>query len=185
MTTDIARQLRAALLAASLAGSANAADSGDLPGYAQHALQQACCQQRASLGPPLPREQLATLRGGFTDSNGLRFAFSFDRVTRLNGEALSQVSVVLPVFTLIEGAAQPAFTSASQHLGNLSTLSSSAGTGVSTLHSGLPMLIQNALDNQHIENLTLIDLDIIGTDTLRGTMIRNLIETTSIESLSP
>ncbi|MBN7797481.1 hypothetical protein [Parahaliea mediterranea] len=183
MTTDIARRARTTLLAASLAAGAAAAEPGDLPGYVRHAMQQDCCQRGATLGTALPPAQLAELRGGFTDSNGLRFAFSFDRVTRLNGEALSRVSVVLPVFTLVDGATQPAFTSASQHLGNLSTLS--PGTGASALNGGLPMQIQNALDNQHIENLTLINLDIIGTDTLRGAMIRNLIETTSIESLSP
>lgn len=139
----------------------------------------------ASLGPALPDAQLDALRGGFDAGDGLRFAFSFDRVTRLNGEALSQVTVILPAFNLIGGHTSRAFDSTSQHLAGMDALSSTGISSGAIATAGLPVLIQNALDNQHIENLTLINLDIFGTDALRGGMIHNLIETTSIQSLTP
>lgn len=141
------------------------------------------------IGTALTLAELERLRGGFVGADGLQFSFSFDRVTRLNGEALSQVSVIIPLFNLIDRHTSTALSSASNSLGNLQALPGYSGMD-STLTNALgraefPTLIQNALDNQHIENLTLINLDIFGTDALRGTMIRNLVDSTSIDSLNP
>ncbi|MFV0278146.1 MAG: hypothetical protein ACK5HY_13320 [Parahaliea sp.] len=140
-----------------------------------------------AFGDTLSDEQLGQLRGGFTDRDGLRFAFTFDRVTRLNGEALSQVSVVLPVFNLVNGQTANALGSASSALFSsfnaLSMSDTSAVNGAAL--SGLPVFIQNAIDSQHIQNFTLINLDILGASTLRGGMIHQLIETGSIQSLNP
>lgn len=196
MITRFARGLWLATLTAATAATAGPGETAGQPAWeSTRAVARldtsATVHTLPDLGAALAPEVLATLRGGFTDSSGLRFAFSFDRVTRLNGEALSQVSVILPMFSLVDGHTGPAFTTASQHMATLSTINGMDSTMVANpasgaLHSsGLPLMIQNALDNQHIENLTLINLDIFGTDTLRGSTIRNLIETTSIESLRP
>ncbi|TXS89674.1 hypothetical protein [Parahaliea aestuarii] len=161
--------------------AASGEDGPALPDYVHYAAQE------ARFGSALDSGQLGELRGGFTTSDGLQFAFSMEQVTHLNGEALSQVSVVMPVFglagntaTMVRGAdaLSQASAAGSFSLSGLPGASPAAGLG-------LPMLIQNALDNQHIENLTLINLDIFGTDTLRGGMIHQLVETTSIQSLRP
>jgi len=161
------------------------ADSQPLPGFAGKSNN----TPATVIGTPLTRAELAVLRGGFVGPDGLRFSFSFDRVTHLNGEALSDISVIIPMFNLIDPPAATAFTSASQSVTNLQALPEYSGmtSGLTNTlgRASFPTLIQNALDNQHIENLTLINLDIFGTDALRGTMIRKLVDSTSIDSLNP
>ncbi|MFV0478503.1 MAG: hypothetical protein ACK5ME_11825 [Parahaliea sp.] len=176
------------LLAVAESSIAKSDDEPQIPAYIEYA------QQEAQLGSPLDLQQLQNLRGGFTNTNGLHFAFGLERITRLNGDALSQVSVILPVFSLqgdittntfaqynadtfsqINGL--DAFNPASYSANSANTIFASSFT--------LPLIIQNNLDNQHIENLTSISLDIFGTDAFRGSTIYSLIEATSIQSLRP
>ena len=121
------------------------------------------------LGQPLSNSELDSMRGGFIAEDGVQFAFSFDSVTRVNGEILSQTSVVVPVLSLVNTPSSGASQALAQ--ANLSLASITGGQPVSAPQG--TVLIQNHLDRQLIETSSLINLQVFGANSLSSSAARS------------
>lgn len=125
--------------------------------------------ENAILGQPLSNSELDSMRGGFVADDGLQFAFSFDSVTRVNGEILSQTSVVVPALSLVNAPSATASQALAQ--ANLSLASVTGGQAVSAPRGAV--LIQNHLDRQLIETTSLINLQVFGGNSLSSSAARS------------
>ena len=133
------------------------------------------------LGDSLDRAALSQLRGGFLSNEGLHYSFSFESVTRLNGEVLAQANVLVPMMTLAGSRTglSLADTLATTPQGMNPELQSSAA-----FSSLSPILIQNSLDNQRLETLNVLNLQVYGIRQLSAAKVHNTILPTIISSLN-
>jgi hypothetical protein len=105
---------------------------------------------------PVPDEELAALRGGFETASGLQISFGIERLVYLNGELRMQNTV---------------FDSAVlADLGSLAAYiqTSMAGGGSGGIPPALLTSIQNDLDGQVIQSLTVINATVSSMGALRS-----------------
>ncbi|RFA31118.1 hypothetical protein CAI21_00170 [Alkalilimnicola ehrlichii] len=108
----------------------------------------------------LDEPAMADIRGGYINRDGLHVSFSFEHLVKVNDKLEHHLQFHLPSTNLAAGPAQLA-----ENLRNGITQSLPGGD-VANAAPNLHTIIQNALDNQAIDNLRVLDIDIEGADQL-------------------
>jgi hypothetical protein len=115
-------------------------------------------------------EVMDGMRGGFTTPDGLVLSFGIERVVYINGELSSSTRLnVAELGNLVGGSADMA---AMVPLGaTVGLIQSGPNNSVSgdVMRSGsFATVIQNSLDNQHIQTITTIDAQVNSMDLMRS-----------------
>jgi len=141
------------------------AASHDEPGQPDHAWE-------AQGAVALSEERLDAMRGGFDLPNGLKVSFGLSRVAFVNGNMVATTTLNIPDVSQI--TAQQAQALATANMGALIQVGSGNAVQAGALPPLAGSLIQNTLNNQHIQALTTIDTS-VNTLSLFKTM--NLMST--------
>lgn len=123
-------------------------------------------------------EKLEQLRGGFDVGQGLTVSFGFIRTVTINGDLLNQSSFNIPDITKITPE-QARMTNAAIAQAGLAVQNgpgNSIGSpaGSSSVNPSLPLqlptstVIQNSLDNQNIQTLTIINTGVNSLSLLKA-----------------
>lgn len=132
----------------------------------------------------LSEQALDRLRGGFQAPDGLQLSFGIERVVYINGSLATSTrfSVVGPAAAPPPSAAAPLVLDGS----GFSWVRNGAGN---TLLAGLPStaghgtVVQNTLNDQRIQTLTIINASTNSLDVLRGWTLQLSIRDAVTESL--
>jgi hypothetical protein len=129
------------------------------------------------LTQPLADAELDTIRGGFETASGLQISFGFEQVTSINGVLQTRAAFYIPNLAggRPEGIDLEAWRSKVIQNGPGNTVS----LAPDHLSSAILNVVQNSLDNQVIQNITVIDLNVIGMESYRQHL------TTAFENLHP
>lgn len=125
----------------------------------------------------MSNELLDTLRGGFATNNGLSVSFGFVRTITINGDVVSQARFNLPDLSNIsaEQAKVVSMALAGAHI-----VQNGAGNSVGSNNApqGLPAItvVQNSLDQQAIQSLTVIDSAVNSLGFLKSINVLNTLK---------
>ena len=117
---------------------------------------------------PVSDEQLSHMRGGFELTSGLNVSFGIVRTVTINGELVNKTSFELPNVAQI--TAEQART-VSAAMAGAGIVQNGAGNFLATsVRSELTSatLIQNSLNDQHIQTLTIINTGVNSLDLLKA-----------------
>ena len=120
----------------------------------------------------LSEERLDAMRGGFDLPNGLKVSFGLSRVAFVNGNMVATTTLNIP--DVSQMTAQQAQVLAAANMGALIQVGSGNAVQAGALPPLAGSVIQNTLNNQHIQALTTIDTS-VNTLSLFKTM--NLMST--------
>ena len=106
----------------------------------------------------LSEERLDAMRGGFDLPNGLKVSFGLSRVAFVNGNMVATTTLNIPDVSRI--TAQQAQVLAAANMGALIQVGSGNAVQAGALPPLAGSVIQNTLNNQHIQALTTIDTSV-------------------------
>ncbi len=116
----------------------------------------------------MDKARLDTMRGGFTTGEGLKLSFGIERAVYINGNLVTTTS--LNVSDLGAGDGRPRAASATVN-GSLALVQSGQGNtflpGVVS-STAVGTVIQNNLDNQKIQHVTVVNATVNGMQVLRA-----------------
>jgi hypothetical protein len=100
--------------------------------------------------------KLDTLRGGFDPGNGLLVSFGITRAVYINGNLVTQTTLD---FSHLNDLTAAQAAQLSKQLASLNIVQNGPGNTVQAQQGGVNFgtIIQNSLNNQHIENQTIIN----------------------------
>lgn len=128
--------------------------------------------------------ELDAMRGGFTADNGLKISFGIERAVYINGNLVTATSLNVAAAGGSAAAGTPAAAIANS--GTLALIRNGAGN---TLVSGtvppgsMGTVIQNTLNDQKIQNLTVINATVNSLEILRGMNVQSALRSAVIDSL--
>jgi hypothetical protein len=106
----------------------------------------------------LSEERLDAMRGGFDLPNGLKVSFGLSRVAFVNGNMVATTTLNIP--DVSQMTAQQAQALATANMGSLIQVGSGNAVQAGALPPLAGSVIQNTLNNQHIQALTTIDTSV-------------------------
>ena len=128
----------------------------------------------------IPDRELARMRGGFINAEGLKIDVGLESLVRVNGELRSAVDVQLPDLTELA-------TGAGGLASQLEVIQNGPGNSLpgnlADQVSGLGTVIQNSLNDQVIQNLKSLNIDIRGYRGLGDAQLKGRIQSQIIDSL--
>lgn len=129
----------------------------------------------------MDKARLDTMRGGFTTGEGLKLSFGIERAVYINGNLVTTTS--LNVSDL--GAATAGRASATVN-GSLSLVQSGQGNtflpGVVS-STAVGTVIQNTLDNQKIQHVTVVNATVNSMQVLRAMNLQHAVRTAITDSI--
>jgi hypothetical protein len=160
----------AAALAVVAAGAAQAAEPGSQapPTQAERAMPFAAT--------PVSDARLMRMRGGFDLGHGLLAQFGISRLVYINGDLVAQSRVQIPDMAHVSGAQLKTLAAA---LGRVNIIRNGPGNAIAPAADSQALgatVIQNALDNQHIRTLTIIDATVKDLDAFHRINLGNALQ---------
>lgn len=140
----------------------------------------------ASLSPlpgvtvAMSEQGLDLVRGGFTAPNGLQVSFGIERAVYINGSLVTTTTL-----NLAPGQAEGAQIQMPS-AGQFALIQNGAGNTVmpgAISAQALPTVIQNTLDGQKIQNLTVINATVNSLQVLKGLQLQSAVTSAVIDSL--
>lgn len=124
----------------------------------------------------LSDEHLDTLRGGFEVNTGLSVSFGFLRTISINGDLVSETRFTLPDLSHISADQAQAVREA---LAGAHIVQNGAGNSVGTNNTqqGFPAMtvVQNSLDHQAIQSLTVVDAGVNSLGILKTMNVQSIL----------
>jgi hypothetical protein len=119
------------------------------------------------------RSELDRVRGGFKSPSGLNVSFGIERAVYLNGELVTTTRLV--VSDLAQAGARGATALAPS--ATLALVQSGAGNVFGRVSSpgGIGTVIQNTLNDQKLQAVTVIDASVNSLDVMRGMRLQSLV----------
>lgn len=111
-----------------------------------------------SLWQPVDEHRLEQMRGGYALPSGMVVAFGIERTVQVNGELVLASKIAIADL----GRLTPEQARALADVNHTQVVQIGAGNDAAT-QSGAGLVVQNTMDNQHIQALTRID---VAVDTL-------------------
>jgi hypothetical protein len=139
----------------------------------------------ASLSPlpgvtvAMSEQRLDRVRGGFTAPSGLQVSFGIERAVYINGALVATTTMNVASPGHAEGAQMPS-------AGQFAYIQNGAGNTVvpgAVSADALPTVIQNTLDGQKIQNLTVINATVNSLQVLKGLQLQSAVTSAIIDSL--
>jgi len=128
-------------------------------------------------------DQLDTLRGGFETGNGMTVSFGLVRTVTINGDVVNRTSFNLPDVSKISAEQARAVSAA---IAETSVVQNGSGNVVSdSVRSQLAggTLIQNSLNNQTIQTLTVINAGVNSLGLFKSLNLQNALKDSLFGSL--
>jgi hypothetical protein len=130
----------------------------------------------------LAEGDLDAMRGGFTTAEGLKVSFGIERAVYINGNLVTATSL---------NVASPGGASAAQpvgaaNAGSLALIQSGPGNAFlsgTVPASSMGTVIQNTLNNQKIQNVTVINATVNSLEILKGINLQSSLRSAVIDSL--
>lgn len=129
---------------------------------------------------------LDTLRGGFETPGGLQLSFGIERLVYVNGELSSVTSINVSDLNRLTGASAAAIAGLPAN-GSIALIQNGVGNTFSAGQlsaSALATVIQNSLDNQHIQAVTTISATVNSMEMLKAIRLQQTLEDALSGSLS-
>lgn len=126
------------------------------------------------LAQPLADADLEAIRGGFETGSGLQISFGLEQVTSINGVLQTRMAFYIPNIVGSEPGAVKVddWTSNVIQNGAGNTLSLAA---TDQIPAAVLNVVQNTLDHQVIQNLTVIDLNMTGLEAFRQHLFQSFL----------
>jgi hypothetical protein len=126
---------------------------------------------------------LDAIRGGFDLGGGLLASFGIDRVVYINGNLVSSLSVHIPDLARITPDQANALAAATGAVNVTQNGPGNTFNPVILSHATAATVIQNTLDNQHIQSLTTINTSVNSLNTFRNLNLQESLQAGLVGSL--
>lgn len=122
-------------------------------------------------------DHLDTLRGGFEINTGLSVSFGFIRTISINGDVVSETRFTLPDLSNIS-ADQAKIVSAALAGAHIVQNGGGNSVGTNNTQQGFPPItvVQNSLDHQAIQSLTVLDAAVNSLGILKNMNVQNILK---------
>ncbi len=126
--------------------------------------------------------QLDAVRGGFDSGNGLLASFGLQRLVYVNGNLANETRVNIPDIAHMTRAQASALAAATAV--NVVQVGPGNRFDPTSLHSFGGTVIQNSLDNQHIQSITTLDTSVNSLATFRSLNLQDSLQSALLNSRS-
>ncbi|MEP7186305.1 MAG: hypothetical protein ABI767_10750 [Rhodanobacter sp.] len=126
--------------------------------------------------------QLNAIRGGFDTGNGLFASFGLQRLVYVNGNLVTETRVNIPDIAHLTRAQASALAAASAV--NVVQVGPGNQFDPAVLHQLGGTVIQNSLDNQHIQSITTLDTSVNSLDTFRSLNLQDSLQSAQLNARS-
>jgi len=128
----------------------------------------------------MPVDELEQLRGGFTNREGIALNFGLDRIVKIDGVVEYQTQLELSLGPAGLALNMPREGALIQ-LGNNNQIPTNFIQSLA--NPSMTTVIQNNLDNRHIENIKQLDLELSNLGNLSTTGVRSLMLPAILQTL--
>lgn len=135
---------------------------------------------------PVDPSRLDTMRGGFITNDGLKVSFGIERAVYINGNLVTTTTLNVSELGKMSGGAAPASTISSPAAqGTLAVIQNGAGnmTVSNAGASAIGTVIQNNLNDQKIQTLTVINAVVNSLQVVRSMNLQQSMRNAVIDSL--
>lgn len=135
--------------------------------------------------PKVPDQELAKLRGGFITADGLKINIGLEQLVMIDGTLKTQLNVDLSDLGGTPGGPKPIATDQNKLIRLIQNGEHNLVTQdvPENFAAGALTVIQNSLDTQLIQNLTLLQVDVSGMSQFRSNALGRTIGLELVRSL--